>query len=403
MNDATQRVTMMSIVIGLIFAGGAQAAIVGFSVQLDGPQAGTNSPAVGSGIITLDTTGHTLTWDITFEGLVDGPGSAEKSYFHIAAAGQAGPILKPPGDISGTGRVKTSPFVGTGEIASEDTAAFLAGEIYVLIPSTAFPDGEIRGQLTQDILVISAQKDNTIYGHAQTRSNGRGAFLFAGTPAGRDPKRALIRFDLIDSGIPSSARITEAELVLYMSRTEAGPHTVDIHRLLAGWGEGTSNAPENEGSGAPAANDDATWLHAFYNDVLWEQPGGDFELTPSATQIVGGAGTSYSWRSAELAQDVQQWLDEPDSNFGWILIGDETRQRTSKRFNSRHNDNDPPFLMIRYTSEALGCPYKILGDLNDDCKVDFLDFALMAQNWLVDCLVNPDDPACVEIRPPTER
>jgi hypothetical protein len=27
------------------------------------------------------------------------------------------------------------------------------------------------------------------------------------------------------------------------------------------------------------------------------------------------------------------------------------------------------------------CPSKVLGDLNDDCKVDFADLALMAQNW----------------------
>jgi len=34
-------------------------------------------------------------------------------------------------------------------------------------------------------------------------------------------------------------------------------------------------------------------------------------------------------------------------------------------------------------------------DLNDDCKVDFADFALMAENWLVDCRLDPTNPACV--------
>ena len=397
MRDATRRILMTFIITGLVCAGGVQAAILGFSVQLDGSQAGTDSPAVGSGIVTLDTVSGELTWDIAFEGLVDGPDSAQKSYFHSAAAGEDGAILDPPGDVSGTGRVRTSPFVGAGKIASEDTDAFLAGNVYVLIPTSAFPEGEIRGQLVQDVLTLPAQRDNTIYGHAQTRSNGRGAYLFAGTPLGRDPKRALIRFNLAESGIPADAKITDAELVLYMSRTEAGPFDVSLHRLLANWGEGASNAPENEGSGAPATNDDATWQHAFYSDVLWDQPGGDFEPTPSATQIVAGSRVSYRWRSDAMAQDIQLWLDDPGSNFGWILIGDETRQGTSKRFNSRHNDDNPPYLMVRYTTEVDGCPYKILGDLNDDCRVDFLDFALMAQNWLVDCLVDPSHPACVEI------
>jgi probable HAF family extracellular repeat protein len=41
------------------------------------------------------------------------------------------------------------------------------------------------------------------------------------------------------------------------------------------------------------------------------------------------------------------------------------------------------------------CPYTLAGDLNDDCKVDFADFAVMATNWLVDCHAEPTDPACV--------
>ena len=35
------------------------------------------------------------------------------------------------------------------------------------------------------------------------------------------------------------------------------------------------------------------------------------------------------------------------------------------------------------------------GDINNDCKVDFYDFAIMAENWLIDCQANPSNPACV--------
>jgi hypothetical protein len=41
------------------------------------------------------------------------------------------------------------------------------------------------------------------------------------------------------------------------------------------------------------------------------------------------------------------------------------------------------------------CLFNLAGDLNDDCKVDFRDFAYMAENWLIDCDTNPSDPACV--------
>jgi len=41
------------------------------------------------------------------------------------------------------------------------------------------------------------------------------------------------------------------------------------------------------------------------------------------------------------------------------------------------------------------CRYVVAGDLNDDCEVDFDDFALMAANWLIDCYIEPVGPACV--------
>ncbi|KKK70867.1 hypothetical protein LCGC14_2919660 [marine sediment metagenome] len=42
-----------------------------------------------------------------------------------------------------------------------------------------------------------------------------------------------------------------------------------------------------------------------------------------------------------------------------------------------------------------GCLYKLIGDNNNDCRVDLLDFASMAENWLIDCDVEPSNPACV--------
>lgn len=38
--------------------------------------------------------------------------------------------------------------------------------------------------------------------------------------------------------------------------------------------------------------------------------------------------------------------------------------------------------------------YELNGDFNDDCRVDFFDFAIMAANWLIDCDLTPENPAC---------
>ena len=40
------------------------------------------------------------------------------------------------------------------------------------------------------------------------------------------------------------------------------------------------------------------------------------------------------------------------------------------------------------------CLFPPVGDINLDCRVDLRDFALMAGNWLVDCLFDPSNPAC---------
>jgi len=55
-----------------------------------------------------------------------------------------------------------------------------------------------------------------------------------------------------------------------------------------------------------------------------------------------------------------------------------------------------------YENDAIGfrvasntCDFLMAGDLNDDCKVDLLDFAIMATNWLRNCKTDPADPACI--------
>jgi hypothetical protein len=37
----------------------------------------------------------------------------------------------------------------------------------------------------------------------------------------------------------------------------------------------------------------------------------------------------------------------------------------------------------------------LAGDLNDDCGVDFRDFAMMAENWLINCRLTQENPACI--------
>lgn len=204
---------------------------------------------------------------------------------------------------------------------------------------------------TDEVAVLGAAKDNTLYESATGAiSNGAGEYFFAGTTLPGDIRRAVIAFD-VAGNLPAGSTINSVTLTLNMSRTVSGSQTVALHRLLADWGEGSSNAPGAEGEGAPSALNDATWIHTFFNTLLWSDPGGSFTPTASASLAVGTVG-SYTWGStSQMVADVQAWLDSPAANFGWILVGNESANQTAKRFDSRQNPSTAshPVLSINYT------------------------------------------------------
>jgi hypothetical protein len=198
------------------------------------------------------------------------------------------------------------------------------------------------------IMVINPSKDNTLYEYDPAEgdhSNGAGLHFFAGENGMGELRRGVLAFD-VAGAIPAGATITAVSLTLNMSMTPAGPETVELHKLLADWGEGTSHAPMGEGDGAPATPNDATWRHRFFDTIFWTNEGGDFSATVSASQSVGSVG-QYTWSSRQMVADVQSWLDEPASNFGWLVLGDETTIATAKRFDTRESAS-PPMLTIQY-------------------------------------------------------
>ena len=199
-----------------------------------------------------------------------------------------------------------------------------------------------------NIINIMPSKDNTLYEYDPAEgdhSNGAGFHFFAGENGMGELRRGVLAFDVAGS-IPPGSTITAVSLSMNMSMTPAGAVTVELHKLLADWGEGTSHAPMGEGDGAPATPNDATWRHRFFDSVFWTTQGGDFSPTVSASQSVGGTG-QYTWSSAQMVADVQSWLDNPASNFGWLVLGDETGIATAKRFDTRESAS-PPMLTIEF-------------------------------------------------------
>jgi len=207
-----------------------------------------------------------------------------------------------------------------------------------------------------DTVTLTPVMDNTMYEPEAETSNGSGVYLFAGNTDGVGVRRALLAFDIAGSVPPGSA-ITSASLTLSISRSAPGsgdqPHT--LHRVLQEWGEGASDAGDPGGEGTSAENDDATWVYRIYNkdnpgsSLSWTTVGGDYVSTASATQDVGKNGT-VTWSSAQMATDVQGWLDSPSTDFGWLMKGNEGGLKNAKRFDSRESSTaaNRPELVIVY-------------------------------------------------------
>lgn len=205
-----------------------------------------------------------------------------------------------------------------------------------------------------DVVVLTPSKDNTMLDSAPDWANGAGNHTFAGRTSIGGIHRGLVQFDL--SAIRPGSTITAVSLQLHLSRARGGASSVSLHRLTASWGEGTSNAEGEEGALAPASPNESTWNHRHYPTIAWTTPGGDFIAAASATTSVGTTLTNYTWSSAGMVADVQGWLNNPATNFGWIIRGNEVTNASSKRFDTREAGGVlAPQLTVTFTPPPGAC------------------------------------------------
>ena len=217
-----------------------------------------------------------------------------------------------------------------------------------------------------DSVTIAPVKDNTLIQNSAVDgqfSNGLGDLTVGRTnqdgngTATVSIRRGLEAFDLAGS-VPAGATVTGVALTMRETSGQNGDRTVELHRVLTDWGQGTSY--QDGGQGAAATDGDATWLYTFYDAAdpasspQWTSSGGDFSSTISGSALVFddlGGGQLFTWSSPQMVADVQGWLDNPAANFGWELLGDESAGKTVKRFNSIESTTAPdvpPALTITY-------------------------------------------------------
>jgi hypothetical protein len=211
--------------------------------------------------------------------------------------------------------------------------------------------------LRADTVVLTPVADTMLSEYFPSNNFGGADFLNCGTSERNKRNRALMRFNL--AAIPPGARIDSASLKIEVTRiSNNGYNTAEfeMHRLLVPWGEGVqTNAPGGPlGQGSPAQTNEANWSDRFaFTTNAWSSPGGgatnDYFPAASAANTIYYP-QDYTFTAAGLAADLQLWLDNSATNYGWIFVCvNEGDLYTARRFGSREDPVNTPLLTINYT------------------------------------------------------
>ena len=160
-----------------------------------------------------------------------------------------------------------------------------------------------------------------------------------GPSGGSASSRALLKFD-IAGNIPSNTIITSVALTVTVLNVPATPTNsiFDLRAVLEAW-----------------SVSDATWTNRLAA-TPWSVPGGaigvDYSGNISQTNFFGSTTGLYTFVStSNLVTDVQKWLQNSNSNFGWIIISEKQGTNfTERTLASSGNTANAPTLIIQYVA-----------------------------------------------------
>jgi hypothetical protein len=228
----------------------------------------------------------------------------------------------------------------------------LGGKIKILL---AIALGLLAVRAGAAFLTNPPSADTSLLEIEPSHNNGGQEFFISGHIQNPARARGLLRFDL--TPLPTNALIKSVVLEVTVIRQPGdglANSAFGLHRLLRSWGEGNKVAVEKPGQGMPASAGEATWAHSYYDTNAWTVPGGaegvDYVISASSFQDILGAGESYRFPSTpELVEDVQRWVGNPATNFGWIFIANEEETPfTARLFGSREHPASQPKLEIEF-------------------------------------------------------
>jgi hypothetical protein len=165
---------------------------------------------------------------------------------------------------------------------------------------------------------------------------GGSPVILVGVSASLTPKanHALFQFSL--ASIPTNATITGATRSEDSVSGSRPAVNYDLYRLLQNWDEA-----------------EATWNLRVAPSTTWTSPGGqagtDYIATPSTTAPIDVPPATNNFRSATMVADLQLWLSNPGTNFGWIVIAVGEQAGSGKQLGSREDIINSPVLEVQFT------------------------------------------------------
>lgn len=236
------------------------------------------------------------------------------------------------------------------------------GIVFVLVTATPSAGSGESGRVfvfEQGVDEYEGFEDTSIFSENENAGGGIDG-LFSGTiRTSPFHRRALLRVDL--SALPPGSVVESATLELVVERSGGffGDFDIGLYRIREDWAAGAAMSPDTEGgAGAPASTGDATWISNLHEISLWENPGGDFVEEASAFAAAGVEGEIAVWSGDGLRDDVQRWLDDPSSNYGWVAISaiEGELQRVKRFYSSEAAGNRPRLTVVLSAGEGAGEP-----------------------------------------------
>lgn len=213
-----------------------------------------------------------------------------------------------------------------------------------------------------ETIYLRPNADTALLEAFPTNNFGGQRYFNAGTTQTFLKNRGLIRFD-IAGALPSNARILSASLTVEVVGQPVDGYAIEnfrLHRVLRDWAEGNnSGAPPRLGS--PADTNECNWTHRFaFTSESWAAPGGsngvDYASQYSVdTYVYDTFASPYTFGpAAGMTSDLQQWLEHPETNFGWMFIAEhEDINFTARRFASREDSALGPVLTIDFVIQPI--------------------------------------------------